>query len=394
MRIGKDHKALICVSLAWFLVLSGRYSISNLLPEIAADLNFSWTAAGLAMTLMWLIYALTQFPSGILSDIKGRKIIILIAMSIFSISYVLVGLSVNFLMFFLALILLGFGTGAYPAVGISMITDIFKTRRGKALGIRDSAGSLAYIAPIIAASVAATYHWRSFFFLWAGICGISVIIFYKGTFESTTLPDKVSIKERVIDGVKVFKSKNVQLVFVVNLLIAITWISYMSFFPSLLIVEKGFTAMQAAIALGILGLGGFIFKPIIGSLSDKYNKKIIILILCIITAFGTLAIIQIKNIYLIYLISFIPALATAIFPIISSHLMDRFEEKGRAGKLGFYRSLLIVLASPASSIIGILADNYNFIIPFYGISMILFLAAIILIINLIFFKKNKETRSV
>jgi len=390
MKIGKDHKALICVSLAWFLVLSGRYSISNLLPEIAADLNFSWTAAGLAMTLMWLIYALVQFPSGILSDIKGRKIIILIAMSIFSFSYVLVGLSVSFLMFLFALLLLGFGTGAYPAVGISMITDIFKKKRGKALGIRDSAGSLAYIAPIIAASIAASYHWRTFFFLWAGICGISVLIFYKGTTESTTLPDSVSIKERIWDGVKVFRSKNVQLVFVVNLLIAITWISYMSFFPSLLIVEKGFSPIQAAIALGILGLGGFIFKPIIGSLSDKYNKKLIIIILSIITALGTLAIVNIQSLYLIYLISFIPALATAIFPIISSHLMDSFEEKGRAGKLGFYRSNLILLSSPASSVIGFLADKYNFNIPFIGISMILFLAAVILIFNIIFFEKIKK----
>jgi MFS family permease len=385
--IKKEYIALLCVSLAWFLILSGRYSISNLLPQIRLELGFNWTEAGLALTIMWLFYAATQFPAGILSDIKGRKISILLAMLIFSISYILVGLSVNFIMFFFALILLGFGTGGYPAVGISMVSDIFKTNRGKALGIRDSAGSLAYGVPIIAAVIAGLYTWRTFFFLWAGVSIISIYVFYRGTEESTTLPNSISVKERVFDGFRIFKLKHVQLMFVINLCIAITWISYMSFFPSFLIVEKGFTELQAALALGILGIGGFIFKPIIGSLSDRYDKKKLIMFLSIITGLGTLAIVYSTNLILILIISFIPAFATAVFPIISSYLMDVFDEKGRAGKLGFYRSNLILLASPASAVIGFLADNYNFNIPFLGLSFILFLAAFILVINIFLTRK-------
>lgn len=390
-NIKKEHIILLYVSLTWFLILSGRYSISNLLPQIRMDLGFTWTEAGLTLTIMWLFYAATQFPAGIFSDIKGRKISIILAMAVFSISYLLVGLSFNFIMFFLSLILLGFGTGGYPAVGISMVTDVFKEKRGKALGIRDSAGSLAYGIPLLATLIASTYSWRSFFFIWAGFSIVSLYLFNRSTEESTVLPDSVSVKERVFDGVKIFKRKQVQLMFVVNLFIAITWISYMSFFPSLLIVEKGLTEIQAALALGILGMGGFILKPLIGSLSDRYNKKIIIIILSTITALGTLAIVYSTNLYLILLISFIPAFATAIFPIISSYLMDIFEEKGRAGKIGFYRSNLILLGSPASAIIGFFADNYDFNIPFIGISLILFIAAGILITNILYIwlKKRK-----
>lgn len=387
----KEHVTLFYVSLAWFLILSGRYSISNLLPQIRTELGFTWTEAGLTLTIMWLFYAATQFPAGIFSDVKGRKISILLAMSVFSLSYILIGLSFNFVMFFLSLILLGFGTGGYPAVGISMITDIFKEKRGKALGIRDSAGSLAYGIPLFATLIASAYNWRTFFFIWAGFSLISLFMFHRSTQESTLLPESVSVKERVFDGVKIFKLKQVQLMFFVNLFIAVTWISYMSFFPSLLIVEKGFTEIQAALALGILGIGGFIFKPIIGSLSDHHDKKILIILLSVITALGTIAIVYSTNMYLILLISFIPAFATAIFPIISSFLMDVFEEKGRAGKLGFYRSNLILLGSPASAIIGFFADNYDFNLPFLGISLILFIAAGILVSSL-FYSKLKEQR--
>jgi len=257
--------------------------------------------------------------------------------------------------------------------------------------MRDSAGSFGYGSPIIAPLIAGLYNWRTFFFIWAGVSIISIYIFFKGTEESTTLPDTVSVKERVFDGVRIFKRKYVQLMFIVNLCIAITWISYMSFFPSFLIVDKGFSELEAAIALGILGIGGFIFKPIIGSFSDRYDKKILIIILSIITGLGTLAIVYSTNLYLILMISFIPAFATAIFPIISSFLMDVFEEKGRAGKLGFYRSNLILLASPASAVIGFLADNYDFNIPFLGLSGILFLAAFILMLNILFTRNSKTS---
>lgn len=384
-KLDKKHVALCCISLAWFLILSGRYSISNLLPKITQDLTFSWTQAGIALTSMWLFYALLQFPSGIFSDIKGRKISIILAMVFFSISYFLVGFSINFFMFFLALILLGAGTGGYPSVGISMITDMFKEKRGKALGIRSSAGSLAYIVPMFAAVIASYYDWRSFFFVWGGISLFSVYLFYKGTQESTSLPERVSVRERVVDGVKVFAKPQVQLIFVVNLLIAITWISYMSFFQPYLIVEKpGFNGLLAGIALGILGVGGFLFKPFIGSLSDRYEKKIIILILSLLTGLATLALVFTNSIIIIFLICPILSLSTAIFPVISSYLMDQWEEKGRAGKLGFYRSALILLASPSSSIIGYLADIYTFDIPFIGLAVIFFIAAAVLFINLLF----------
>jgi MFS family permease len=386
-RVTKETKVLCCVSLAWFLVLAGRYSISNLLPRIVAELQVSWTDAGFALTMMWLIYASIQFPSGIYSDIKGRKITILIAMMIFSVSYLLVGLSIHYTMFFFALLLLGAGTGGYPAVGISMITDVFKEKRGRALGIRDSAGSLAYVVPLVAAIIAGYFNWRVFFYLWAGICAVSVVLFYFLTSESTTLPEKAAVKERVIDGIQIFKQRDIQLMFFINLFIAVTWISYMSFFPAFLVVEKGFTEIQAAIALGILGVGGFIFKPIVGSLSDRYNKKLLIIILSILTAVGTLLIVYTDSLPLIFLLSFLPALATAVFPVVSTHLMNQWPEKGRAGKLGFYRSTLILLSSPSSAVIGILADQYNFNIPFIGIAGLLFFVVIVLTINIVLTKK-------
>jgi len=391
IKLKKHQIALCCISLAWFLILSGRYSISNLLPEISNELNFGWTEAGIALTAMWLFYALMQFPSGIYSDIKGRKISIIIAMVLFTFSYFLVGISDHYITFLLALILLGIGTGSYPSAGISMITDIFRKNKGKALGIRSSAGSLAYTVPVFAAAVASYYVWRSFFFIWGAVCIFSIILFYKGTQETTTLPEVFSIKERIVDGVKVFKRPKVQFIFIVNLLIAVSWISYMSFFQPYLAVEKeGMTPLLAGAAFLFLGICGFLFKPFIGSLSDKYNKKVIILLLSLFTGIGTIIFVFSDSIWIIFLILPVLSLSTAIFPIISSYLMDQWEEKGRAGKLGFYRSLLIMISSPVATYFGYTADRFgSFNFAFLTIAVILFIAAIFLFFNLLVNKSKK-----
>lgn len=311
-------------------------------------------------------------------------------MLIFSFSYLLIGLSVHYYLFFLALILLGVGSGGCPSASISMITDIFKENRGKALGVRSSAGSLAYIVPVFATLIAGLYSWNIFFFFWATVSFISMYLFYKKTQESTILPDSFSLKERIIDGVNIFLHRKIQLMFILNLFVSIAWISYMSFFPAYLQEEKLFTPLYSSISLAILGVFGFVLKPFIGSLSDRYNKKILIMCLSTLTGLGTLALIYTTSKWMIFVIIPFLSLISAVFPIISSYLLGQWGDKGRAGKLGFYRSSFILLASPSSALVGFLADKYSFDVSFLSISLLLFAITIILFFNLSLKKNKKE----
>jgi len=390
-KLKKEHILLVLVSLAWFLILSGRYSISALLVNIENTLNFGDTEAGIALSAMWLFYGLMQFPSGIFSDIKGRKKSIIIAMTIFSFSYLLIGFSFNYLIFFLSVILLGIGTGGYPTVGISMITDIFKKNRGKALGIQSSAGSFSGVIPIFASLIAAIYDWRLFFFIWAGVSLFAMFMFIRNTWESTKLPDFVSIKERFFDGVSVFKIKKIWLLFFVNLTLAFSWIGYMSFFVVYLVKGKDISTLYASIALAFLATSGLFLKPIIGSLSDKHSKKIIIMLLTFLSASGTLLLVYADNLPIIFLISFLLSFTSGAFPVISSYLMDQWGEKGRAGKLGFYRSLIILFGSPISAYIGYTADRFGgFAFPFLTISMVLFVSCFCMFTSIIIDRYKKR----
>ena len=84
------------------------------------------------------------------------------------------------------------------------------------------------------------------------------------------------------------------------------------------------------------------------------------------------------SIAVVLVISFTLAFTSASFPIISSYLIGRWEEKGRGGKLGFYRTMVILTGSPTSAIIGISASRYGFDVPFLAIALILFVASVVI----------------
>ncbi len=382
-KISKENIALIFASVGWFLVLSGRLSISTLLVDIEASFSMDHTTAGLALTGMWFFYGLMQFPSGVVSDVKGRRVTILAAMALFAVSYLLLGLSVHAFMFFSVLILLGIGAGSFPTAGIAMLSDLFRERRGKALGIQSSFGSMAGLTPIIAPVIAAAFHWRAFFLLWAVISLFTVYLFFLFSEESTRLPTGVSLVERFKDGMAVFRDKSTLFVFGVNLTVVFTWMAFTSFYPLYLIESKGFSELQAGISFAILSFGGFLLKPLVGALSDRYNKKAIVFFLIFIAVIAINLLIHFSSFPAILTISFVLSITTSIFLVSNSYLMHRWEVRGRGGKLGFYRSIMILVSSPTSVAVGWTATHYNFDLPFLILSMMLSGAAVVLLFSLV-----------
>lgn len=384
--------ALIFASIGWFMVLAGRLSISTLLVKIEKSFNIDHAVAGIALSAMWLSYAVMQFPSGLFSDIKGRKVTILCAMVAFSVSYLLIGISFHYMMFFGVVILLGVGSGCFQTAGISMLSDLYRERRGRALGIQASFGSMAGLVPIVVPVIAARYHWRVVFFILAGI-GIGLAYFFRlYVNESTRLPGQVSIRERFLNGIYALRESETLLLFMVTLMVAATWIGFTSFYPAYLIDTKGFSELEAGLSLALLSFGGIFLKPLVGVWSDRYNRKAIISILLLFTSGATGTLVGITSLKWVLTVSVVLSINTSIFLVINSQLMQRWEEKGRGGKLGFYRTLTILLGSPMAALIGYSATHYSFDLPFIIISVLLLAAAVAVLINLVMGTRSKPSK--
>lgn len=389
-KMNERNVALFFASAGWFLLLSSRLSVSTLLVDIEESFGIDHTLAGMAMTGMWLSYGIMQFPSGVWSDIKGRKKTIFFSLVTFGISVLLLGLSPYYFIFFIFIVILGIGTGFFQTASISMLSDLFRQDRGKAFGIQASSGSLTGLVPIIIPILAASFSWRMIFVGLAVITLIIAFLFQRAASESTRLPTEISFRERFMDGAGVLKQKTTRLFFGVNLVLVFSWIGTTSFFPTYMIESKGLTHLQAGICFSLLSLGGIVIKPLVGILSDRYNKRAIITVLLFLTASGLIVLVYVSSFAALCATAVFISLGTSVFLVANSFLMHYWDVKGRGGKLGFYRSLTILIGSPTSAIIGYIATRYSFDISFLVLGIMLVMASFVMLSSIFICRRPSE----
>ncbi|MBD3178451.1 MAG: MFS transporter [Candidatus Latescibacteria bacterium] len=375
--------ALFFSSTGWFLLLSTRLTVSTLLVNIEESFGIDHALAGIALTGMWLSYGIMQFPSGVWSDIRGRKTTIFFSLLTFGLAFLFLGLTTNFFLFFVFIIILGIGTGFFMTASISMLSDLFREDRGRAFGIQASSGSLTGIVPIVIPILAASFHWRSIFVGLALITIVIAFLFRRLASESTVLPPEVSFRDRFLDGVSVLKQRTTQLFFLINLILVFSWIGTTSFFPTYMIESKGLSHLQAGICFSLLSLGGIVIKPAVGILSDRHNKRGIMTILLFLTSAGLIALVIVESFPALCAAAMFISLGTSVFLVANSYLMHFWQVRGRGGKLGFYRSFTILIGSPISAIIGYLATKYGFDISFLILGVLLMAASIIMFISVL-----------
>jgi len=368
---------LVYITSITFLVFSGRLLVPTLTSNIENSMDINHVEIGLGMTLLWLFYGLMQFPSGIISDEKGRKPVATFAIFIFAIAFLIMSLSTNYVLFLLSLILLGIGFGCFYTVSLSMISDRFKNK-GKAIGTQSAMASLAGITPLITLPLVDKIGWRPLILIYAIISLIIGILFYNQVSEKKQ--ETQNKKEGLRNGVKIFKDSNVTLLLIINAIMAFVWVGIISFLPIYLIDGKGIDQTAAAVIFSLIFFTGLFIRPLIGHLSDIYNKRVLIIGILIISALSCFLLSQVSSLILTTIGVILTATISAFFPLRSNYLMNKWPSKSRGSKMGMYSTTVIILSSLSPFIIGLSLKNYTFDSIFLLFSVIILFAAILVIL--------------
>lgn len=177
---------------ALFAAFLDQNGITVLLPSIARDLHaqssITWagTSALVANTIFQILY-------GRLSDLFGRKNILISALVLLSLSDLGCGLSVNSTMLYIFRGLAGVAGGGITSLTMMIVSDIVTLQdRGKYQGILGAAVGLGNaVGPILAASFDLVT-WRGLFYLLAPLCMLTVIPSWR--YLPTNMP-KLNLRE-------------------------------------------------------------------------------------------------------------------------------------------------------------------------------------------------------
>jgi MFS family permease len=159
---------LTAVFITYFAANFYTYGLNVAGPRVAADLNgmslFSWSLSipALAMAFVTLIF-------GKLSDMYGRRAILMVSMILFLVGGALTAMSQTFILNIASRFIFGLGLGALMPLCFSVIGDLYEpAERAKWSGLLAiPAGVTAFIAPTLTGMITDNLSWRYFF--WLGV---------------------------------------------------------------------------------------------------------------------------------------------------------------------------------------------------------------------------------
>jgi predicted MFS family arabinose efflux permease len=384
---GYSGRLLVAVSLGWAAIQSGRLVLSPLLPTVMDRLAITDFQAGVALSLMWGLYALCQYPSGRLSDALTRKTLLVSGLGLLVAGFVALASAPNYLLFLGGAAVVGLGAGFYPTPARALVSDLFVKRRGQAFGVHTASGDLGGAAAAGLAVVALAFAgWRSAFLPVVVVLGSVALALFVWGREGFTPPsaDRESLTQGLADAretaSRLWKNPRMRWLLLAYALFAFTWQSATGFLPTFLRATKGFPAGLASGGFAALFIVGALVKPVSGALGDRFARATVaagalvvaaVALTGLLAASGTLAV-------GIAVVVFAAGLM-AYPPVMQALLMDTFPDGSMGGDLGATRTVYLGLGSLGPSYVGFVAGRISYAVAFAGLLCCLLVSAAIVV---------------
>lgn len=366
------YVTLALCTLAFTATMVARLVISPVVPQITADFAVSKGAVGLALSGMWAAYAVSQFPSGILSDRLGERRVILAALGLTASTSVLLALAPSYPVFAITAVVLGAGAGLHYSVATSFLARHFD-QVGRAIGIHVTGAPIAgLVAPVAAAAVGVRYGWRPALLLGAAVAIPIFALFWLQIDRTPPARPDVRMRSQLEIGPlrELLGRPQIRYTMLLSVGGAFSWQATASFLPTFLIEHHGYSAAGAS----LLFSGYFVVhgatQPLLGTLSDRFGRDGIAAL-----AFGS-GVVGYGS-----LVAGSEAVVLAAIPLVGiamswgapvqSRFIDVLGASERATGFGLVRTGYMMVGALGSVVVGTLADVFGWQAAFGAVVAVL-----------------------
>jgi len=349
-------------------MISGGLPI--LYPDIMEEFQLSYSQLGLLRSASTFSAGFPQMFVSFLRRWFSGRVLLGAGNLVNSVLNMLTSLSREFYQFLALRVLSGIGSSTQHPMGASIIsTASDPSKRGRMLGLNQSLPSLAFsLTPLLAAYMITRLGWRTTLGVLsvpAFIASIIMLVFVRGGESAEATSRDAFSWSGLRDALR---NRNVIAISLLRSVMAFR-MGVRAFLPLYFINVLGLTHEISSILYSILLFGG-VFGPFFwGYLSDKMNRKPLII--------GIMA----TSSVLYFLLQFVRdvwVLAPLLFMIgfmvqtvvVQNVLSDSVEASQLDPIFGFYFTLGFTLASVSSIVFGFIVEVYGFALGFTYISLI------------------------
>lgn len=350
-----QHRTLAACISAYFCIRFAQVLVGAVVPGVIRTFSVSRSSVGLALTGMWVVYAVVQLPSGLAADRYGERPVVVASLALLGIATLGLAVAPVFQLFVVGLAVLGGAAGIYYNPATALL-DRSSSRLGQTIGFhRVGAQAAGVVAPGAAAAVALRTGWRATVVLATVVTVIVAVVFVFGT--SRTEPKATSTDERITAQLSsVLRGVQTLATTAMMTLVEFVGVASMAFIPVILLEANDLSALSANLLFALYFAVGAVSQPVVGRLSDRYGRDRTIVVLSGAGVVGYGGLTTASSIPLTGATIVLAGVAMSSTPVIQSRMLDGLSAADRGAGFGAFRTVYLLLGASGAAVVGTIAD--------------------------------------
>lgn len=360
-ELWQDGRGVIFLflSLGWILTFGARQIFPVFFPTFRDEFHLGLGTLGLMYSMVWMVYALGQFPGGMLADRFSERTILVWGTVLTAGSIFLVGIAWNVVALTVGMLVFGIVTASYGPTKFTVLTDIYEEYDGTAVGLLQASGQVGNtILPVVASFIGVYVGWRMGFFYLIPLLGVTAIgLWWSMPTRTATTPSpahraRFEVRETLRTVITI---RTLKLTAILALgLFVIQGLA--GFYPTYLTDEKGMSMGVAAMLYGLLFFTAVVIQPTFGMIGDVLEPRKTLLFAVGLTIVGLVWLPYAGTLLQLLVITIFLGHYFALSPVIIPPLTNALPVGAKGTGLGFVRTLYFLIGATGSIFVGWFAD--------------------------------------
>lgn len=358
---GGRGRILTAVAAGWFLSIGVRMIYPVMLPYLRTAYELDLTAAGLLLTVLFLAYALGQFPGGMLADRFGERFTLTASAVISAVTLTLVVTANSAVVLFAATALFGFGTALYAVGRYTVLPRLYTDRLGAANGVTAASQDAGQsILPPVASVIAAVFLWQFGFGFAIPLFLLSAVVLWAVVpprSSSASDDDSGLSRDDLSVLLSVFRQPSVVYATAVLIVGLFVWQAFTSFYPTYLIEVKELSTTVASFLFGTFFALGILIKPLAGGAYDRFGIRRSLTIVASGPTIGLIVLPYVDDLWILILITAFVSTLLGFATVVEPSLLHSLPEEIRGTGFGILRSIGFTIGATSPVLFGAAADR-------------------------------------
>jgi MFS family permease len=379
MKENQKQFARLAVT-GFFLYCSYALSRSPIIPLYAQSLGASSQVVGWAVAASTMTGIFMKLPAGALSDILGRRTLLLIGASVFALTPFFYPLAATVAGLIVLRFIHGNATAIFGPTASAAISDISApNERGVHLGLYASVQGVGQTLGPLLGGFLITWQGFKVPFLLSGVIGIAGLLLLLLFPIAVSAREAKRIGQNLLQGFREVAGN--QGIIITSIAVAAQMFAvgaYNAFLPLFAKDLVGLNARQIGIIFGVQTTTTLLARPLMGKFSDRVGRKPLILSALLWCALFIALLPHLRHFELLLAFGCTWGLGTAVISSVASAFITDLAKRAHYGAAhGAFGTIFDIGEAAGPIVAGLLVANWGYLWMFEVVAVQLFSMAII-----------------